>query len=227
MEVYLSPGCRMPRRVARGNDRIQDAAGALGQGVDPGLQENTSSGVKERRIAAPENRGLVSLDREHQLSVDDRALGFADARHDHSFLSGMVPDALHRPAPVHGFDVLDFQFLSGVAEGTVSEALAEIPALPAAIDVSRNWTDHHQYDCRAGSAGWQADRVRPHSQVPGRIEEGQNLRGQISQAPGLGSMDRTPDRNLLRVRRLLRDRQRELLHHSVLAVIRGRLLGYR
>src|SRR5580658_2932485 len=114
MEIRVSAGRRMSSRVASGDDRIQDAASALGQRVDPGLEENTSAGVEERRIAAPENRSRVSPDGQPQLSADDRALGSADARHDHSLLSGMVPDALHRPSPVHGVDVLYFQLLSGL-----------------------------------------------------------------------------------------------------------------
>src|SRR5208282_3018245 len=141
MEVRLSAGCRMSGRVAGGDDRIQDAASALGQRVDPGLQENTSAGIEERRIAAPENRSRVSPDGQPQLSADDRALGSADARHDHSLLSGMVSDALHRPAPVHGFDVLHFQLLPGFAERTVSQKLAAVAALPATVDVSGNRAD--------------------------------------------------------------------------------------
>src|ERR1019366_8254900 len=129
MEVSLSAERRMSGRVAGGDDRIQDAAGALGQGVDPGLQENTPQGVCERRIATRENRGLLSPNGQPQLSADDRALGFAVARHDYSLLPGMLPDALYRPAPVHGFDVLHFQLLSGFAEGAVSKKLAAIAAL--------------------------------------------------------------------------------------------------
>src|ERR1700674_1454071 len=102
MEVCLSAGRRVPGRVAGRNDRIQDAAGALGQGVDPGFEENTPPGVSERRISIRENRSLLSSNGEPQLSADDRALGLYDARHDYSLLPGMVPDALYRPAPVHG-----------------------------------------------------------------------------------------------------------------------------
>src|SRR6266478_6098423 len=160
MEVRVFAGRRMPGRVAGGDDCIQDAAGALGQGVDPGFQENTPTDVSEQRISIRENRSLLSSNGEPQLSADDRALGLYDARHDYSLLPGMVPDALYRPAPVHGFDVLDFQLLSGFAEGTISETLAAIAALPAAIDGSRNRADGHQYACRARSAGRQADRLR-------------------------------------------------------------------
>src|SRR5208282_1039441 len=124
-----------------------------------------------------------------QLSTDDRALGLADARHDYSLLSGMVPDALYRPAPVHGFDILHFQLLPGFAERIVSEKLAAIAALPALVDGFGNRADGHEYACRAGSACRQADRLRSHSQVPRRIEEGQGRRKQIPQASGMGSVD--------------------------------------
>src|SRR5712692_11669467 len=118
MEVRLFAGRRMPGRAAGGDDRIQDATGTLGQGVDSGLQEDTPQGACERRLAKGENRSVVSPDRQLQLSAHDRALGFAVAGHDYSLLSGMVSDALYRPAPVHGFDVLHFQLLSGFAKGT-------------------------------------------------------------------------------------------------------------
>src|SRR5260370_15035182 len=166
MEVCLSAGRRMSGRVGGGDDRIQDAAGALGQGFDPSLEENTSQGVSEQRISIRENRSLLSPDGEPQLSADDRAFSFADARHDYSLLPGMVPDALHRPAPIHGFHVLHFQLLSGFTEGTVSETMAAIAALPAIINGSGNRADDHQYACRARGADRQPDRLRPYSQVP-------------------------------------------------------------
>ena len=52
--------------------------------------------------------------------ADDRALRAAVARDDHPLLSGLVSDALHRPAAVHGVHVFDFEFLPGLAERTVS-----------------------------------------------------------------------------------------------------------
>src|SRR5271163_1574573 len=189
MEVCLSAGCRMSSRAAGGDDRIQNAAGALGQGTDPGLQENTAQSTKERRTASRENRSLLSPDRQPQLSTDDRALGLADACHDYSFLSGMVPDALHRPPIVHGIHVLDFELLSGLAKRTVPKKLAAIASLLASANGSRNWADHHQHARRSGSARRQADRFRPHSQVSCRIEVRQSRRKKIPQAPGMGSMD--------------------------------------
>src|ERR1700726_3446137 len=188
MEVCLFAGRRMSGRVAGGNDRIQDAAGALGQGFDSGLEENTSQGVSEQRISIRENRSLLSSDGEPQLSADDRAFRFADARHDYSLLPGMVPDALHRPAPVHGFDILHFQLLSCFAKGTVSEKVAAIAALPAIINGFGNRADGHEYACRARSADRQANPLRPYSEVPRRVEERQGRREKIPQAPGMGSV---------------------------------------
>jgi hypothetical protein len=80
--------------------------------------------VLKSDVPPRENRSLVSPDGQSQLSADDRALGAADARHDHPLLPGMVPDALHRPAPVHGVDIFHFQLLSGFAKRAVSETLA-------------------------------------------------------------------------------------------------------
>src|SRR5258708_19259287 len=217
----------MSRRVGGGDDRIQAPAGALGRGFDPGFQENPPKGGGRRRSSIRKNGGLFSPDGKPQLSADDRAFRFADASHDYSLLPGMVPDALHRPAPVHGFDVLHFQFLSGFAEGTVSETLAAIAPLPAIIDGSGNRADGHQYACRARSPGRQADRLRPYSEVPRRIEEGQGRREEIPQAAGMGSLDPHSDRNLFRAGGLLRHRQRELLHGSIPSFFPNRVFVHR
>src|ERR1700676_1273210 len=119
MEVSLSAGCRMPGGTSSGNDGFQDAAGTLGKGIDPGLKENTPQGFCQRCFPASQNRSMVSLDGQLELSADDRPVSFAHARHDHPLLSGMVPDALHRLASLHGIDALHFQFLSRLAKGTV------------------------------------------------------------------------------------------------------------
>ncbi len=120
-KFLLSAGRRMSGGIAGRDDRIQNAAGALGQRLDSSLEENPAASFCQRRLAPSKSRSVVSPDRQSQLSADDRALRAAVARHDHSLLSGMVPDALHRSAPVHGFDVFDFEFLSGFAKRTVSE----------------------------------------------------------------------------------------------------------
>src|SRR5271155_3500136 len=145
MEVYLSAGCRVPRRIAGGDDRVQNTAGALGEGVDTGLEEDFAKSTVERRPASRESRSLLSPDGESQLSPDDCSLRFVDAGHDHSLLSGMVSDAVHRSASIHGLDVFDFQFLSRLAKGIVPENLAPIAALSTLTHVVRNRINDHEY----------------------------------------------------------------------------------
>src|ERR1700674_3869719 len=121
MEIYLFARCRMPGRATSRNDGIQNAAGAVGKGIDPSLQENIAASLCQQRLTRSESRSLVPPDRESQLSTDDRALGSTFAGDDHSVLSGMVPDALYRPAFVHGFDIFHFEFLHGFAKRIVSK----------------------------------------------------------------------------------------------------------
>src|SRR5579862_8556799 len=105
MEVYLFAGCGMSRRTARGDDCIQDAAGALGERPDSDGEKDSATGTAQRCSVAYQDRGLVSPDGELELSADDYAFGIAAAGHGHSLLSGLVSDAIHRLAPVHGVDV--------------------------------------------------------------------------------------------------------------------------
>src|SRR5580700_8568172 len=115
MEVHLPAGCGMPGGVAGGDDCIQDATGALGQGADPDRKENSAARAAQRCAAAYQDRSLVSPDREPQLSADDCAFRAAIAGHDHPLLSGMVSDALHRLSAVHGVDVFHFELIPDVA----------------------------------------------------------------------------------------------------------------
>ena len=62
---------------------------------------------------------LVSPDRQHQLSADDRAVSAAAAGHDDPLLPGLVPDAVHRPAAVSGIHFLHLELLSGLAKRAV------------------------------------------------------------------------------------------------------------
>src|SRR5579862_828193 len=164
MEIRLSARRGMSRRTARGNDRVQNAAGAVGEGTDSGLEENPATRAQKRRAATREDRGVLSPHREPQLSADDRAFGAADAGDDHPLLSGMVPDALHRLAAVHGVDIFDFKFLSGLAKGIVPQELAPSASLPTAADGFGHWPDDHEHARRARSAGRQADGLRPDSE---------------------------------------------------------------
>src|SRR5581483_7810868 len=148
MEIHLPAGRGMSRRASHRDDCLQDPTGALGEGTHPDRQEDFASRAPQRRPTAYQDRGLVSSDRQHQLSPDDHALGAAAAGHDHPLLPGLVPNALHRPAFVSGFDVLDLELLPGVPKGTVSQEMASRPALSAIPDGAWNWPYHHQHQGR-------------------------------------------------------------------------------
>src|SRR5579862_253281 len=115
MEVYLPAGCRVPGRASGGDDGVQDAAGAMGQGPHPDRKKDSAAGHAQRRAGAYQDRSVVPPDGEPELSADDHAVGVATAGHDHSLLSGLVSDAVHRPAAVHGVYVFDFELLSRLA----------------------------------------------------------------------------------------------------------------
>src|SRR6476646_887951 len=124
MEIYLSTGRRVSRRVAGGDDSLQDPAGALGQGVDSDLEEDSSQRDEERPAVPGKAGGLVPPDSESQLSPDGRAVGAFAAGDDYPLLPGLVSDAVHRLAPVHGIHFFDFQFLPGFAARVVSQDVA-------------------------------------------------------------------------------------------------------
>src|SRR5580693_187492 len=148
MEIYLPAGCGVPRRVAGGDDGIQNPAGALGQGTDPDGKEDSAPGVAQRCAAAYKDRSLVSLNGEPELSANDCALGTDTASDDHPFLSGMVSDALHRPAAVPGFNVFHFELLSGFAARTLSQELAASAAVSAVPYGPRHRVDYYEYESR-------------------------------------------------------------------------------
>ena len=57
-----------------------------------------------------------------------------DGNHDHSFLPGMVSDAVHRLAIVLGIDIFHLELLFGIAARTVSQDLAASVALSSVSD---------------------------------------------------------------------------------------------
>src|SRR5205085_886376 len=97
MEVPLPAGRGVSRRTPGGNDRLQDAAGALGRGPGADGQEDPALGAAQQAALPREAGSLVSPDLKSQLSADDCALGAAAAGDDDPLLSGLVPDAVHRP----------------------------------------------------------------------------------------------------------------------------------
>ena len=73
---------------------------------------------------------------------------------------------------VHGFDIFDFELLPGIAARTVSAKLAPGVAVLAVSDGAGDWIDNHEYQGGDGSADRQAERIRPHAEIPRRNEEG-------------------------------------------------------
>src|ERR1041385_7039318 len=91
---------------------------------------------------ARESRSVLSSHREHQLSADGAVFSDAAAGDDRALLSGLVSDDSDRPAAVPRLYLLDFQFLSGGAEGIAAEKLGADLSLHAVRDGHR----HRHFD---------------------------------------------------------------------------------
>ena len=115
MEVYIPAGCGMSGRVAGGDDRVQNPAGAMGEGADPDRKENFAASAEKRSTVSGEAGGLVSPHREYELSADGGAFGAAAAGHGDPVLPGLVSDVVYRYPTFSGFYFFDFKFLPGVA----------------------------------------------------------------------------------------------------------------
>src|SRR5581483_405927 len=125
MEVQVPAGRGVSGRASHRDDGVQNAAGALGQGIDSDGKEDPPERDAFRSPISDQAGSLVSPDRQHQLSVHGRPVDLAAAGDDHPLLPGMVPDAADRCAAIHGLDVFYLVVLSGFAEGIVSKALAQ------------------------------------------------------------------------------------------------------
>ena len=143
------------------------------------------------KISGPrEARGLVSPDRQPQLSADDRAQRAAAAGDGHPLLPGMVSDAVHRYPTISGVDVFHLQLLSRLAEGAVSgEVVSHVYFSAGADGAGHRAHAHQQQSCDRGahrsSVGFCA-----HAEISRGQQRGQGRRREeVSQAPGLGAVD--------------------------------------
>src|SRR5580692_8329007 len=82
VEVSLPAANRVRFRASRGHERVQGAAGALGQGSDANGEEDSSESAEVRCAVARQSGGVLPLDGEYQLSAHGSAFDDAFAGHD-------------------------------------------------------------------------------------------------------------------------------------------------
>src|SRR5215831_13697802 len=108
MEVPLFAAHRLPGRVTRRNELLQNPTISLGERAHSDSYQAAAAHHEEQSSVEDQDRSLLSSDREHRISTDDRALVPDAAGHDCSIQSRLVPDALYRSslvARVDGFGV--------------------------------------------------------------------------------------------------------------------------
>ena len=113
MEIFVLAGHRVRFGIADRHERLQGAAGALGQRIDADGEEDSAESVCVGRAVVREGGSVFSPDGEHQLSADGVAVHDAAACNDRAVLPGLAADDLDRFAVVPRFDLLDFEFLPG------------------------------------------------------------------------------------------------------------------
>ncbi len=101
LEVQISARRRVPLRAAHRDDRLQDPAGALGQGSHPDQHQSAAHGLPLQHPAAQQDRGRLPPHRQPELSAHGHHVGAADSRHDLPLLPGLVSDAAHRRAALY------------------------------------------------------------------------------------------------------------------------------
>ena len=117
----------------------------MGKGFDSDLKKDFAQRDEKRSAVSSEGGSLVPPDGEFELSLNGGALGAVAASDDHPFLPGLVSDGLHRSAAVHGIHFFDFQLLSSVPAGVISEELAPSTSLSSLFDGVGNRLNGHQY----------------------------------------------------------------------------------
>ena len=111
--VFL-PDHVAPGRAAGGDERLQEPAAPLGQGLDPDLPEADAAHPALGPAAQGEGRGVLPPVGQLQLPADVRAVGADGAVDGHPLQHGLVRDAAHRRAAVLRGDGVGGQLLHGV-----------------------------------------------------------------------------------------------------------------
>ncbi len=105
--LYLARN-RLPLGTARGDERFQVAAGALGQGLDANGEKDPAAGDARKPSYGSKGRSFLPSDRKHQLSADDFHVHDSAAGDDRALLSGLVSGAGDRSAVVFSLNLLHF-----------------------------------------------------------------------------------------------------------------------
>src|SRR5216684_3037993 len=176
MEVYLFAGCGVSRRIAGGDDCLQNPASSMGQGTRADGKKDTSAGVAQPCAVADQGGSLVSPDGEFKLSIDGRAFRVAAAGHGDPLLPGLVSDGVYRPAIISGFHIFHLKFLSGFATRAVSKDLAASIDLSAISHGFGDWIDSHEHQSCDRSADRKAECVCAYAKISRRVETGQSWR---------------------------------------------------
>ncbi len=116
--VYL-PDLVCPRRAAGRDERLQDAAAALGQGLGAGLQEAAAAGPRLGPPLAREGGGHLPPHREPRLPADGAARRPHVPGDDHALQHGLRRDDRGGRADLPRRDRVRLRLLRALAEGAV------------------------------------------------------------------------------------------------------------
>ena len=111
--VFL-PDHVAPGRAAGGDERLQEPAAPLGQGLDPDLPQADAAHPAVGPAAQGQGRGVLPPVGQLQLPADVRAVGADGAVDGHPLQHGLVRDAAHRRAAVLRGDGVGGQLLHGL-----------------------------------------------------------------------------------------------------------------
>src|SRR5579871_2190232 len=207
-------------RASRRHEWLQSPASALGQGPDADRKKNSAEGIQIQRALARQSRSLLPSDRQYQLPADGRLLRHAASCNDRPLLSGLVPDARHRPAALSRVYLLDLELLSRRTKRNSPQNLDAHFPLHAVRHGRRHRYLHTKCASGPGSHRWKENRICPHPKIQDRRQERHVRRQNVQKQSRLDSLRRSFSRNLFRSDRRLRHHQRKLRHHSISSSLR-------
>src|SRR5271154_4781249 len=152
----------MPVGIAGGDERVQIATGALGQGPDADGEENPAARNALERTGRRESGSVLPPHGEYQLPADGISLDYFASGDDRAFLSGLVSGAGDRLTALHRVHVLDFVVLSCSRARHLSEDLEEDVPLSAVHHGSGHRTFSAKCDGSDGSNLRSKIRIRAH-----------------------------------------------------------------